>query len=513
MLDLFGTRPHGPLGGDRFSRPRGVGVGRIGRPAAIALVCVLSLVAGSGPDLLGWRINQLAGELAWSVMAWEARHGPEGAALVLAQAFRPPVTDDVDREIGRYIQSGPADAAPPRTVVLASAVASYLRAEGAPALGSLVFPPVAFTLADPPLALVVSPRSEIRLRYAVLVRGGTTLAAAQELERQVERLDISALVMRIGGIATYPTLVPADTPPARAIETIAHEWTHTALFFSPLGRAYGTSPAALAINETAADIVGAEVAAHFATRSGQPAVERSSDGDTFLRDRLRSIRRRVDELLASGDIAGAESFMEAERRTLVERGYAIRRLNQAYFAFHGSYAEGPSATTEILDSLRSLRRQSPSLGEFLARVGQITSVADLRGALGVPSSPPRESDPLSGVVRHGQAEEEANRSVLPPAEPEIAAREFSQRLAHEGTSGECHAGGAQGLGLQRGVAALPGYELRPGGVIQVQEVLDEVSSRPVKDDRLVDGAGLVIAGLVPTQEPQLVVGRPTPASD
>jgi len=426
MLDLLRARQHAPVGGDRFSRPRAVGVGRIGRLAALALVCVLSLVAGSGPDLLGWRISQLAGDLAWSVVAWEARHGPEGAGLILAQAFRPPVTDDVDREIGRYIQSGPADgAALPGTVVLASAVTSYLRAEGAPALGSLVFPPLAFTLADPPLVLVVSPRSEIRLRYAVLVRGGTTLAAAQELERQVERLDVSALVMRVGGIATYPTLVPADTPPARAIETIAHEWTHTALFFSPLGRAYGTSPEALTINETAADIVGAEVAAHFATRSGQPAVERSSDEDTFLRDRLRSIRRRVDELLASGDIAGAESFMEAERRTLVERGYAIRKLNQAYFAFHGSYAEGPAPTTEILDSLRALRRQSPSLGEFLARVGQITSVADLRRALGVPSSPPRESDPLSGVVRHGQAEEEADRSVLPPAEPEIASHEFS----------------------------------------------------------------------------------------
>lgn len=426
MLDLLPAQQHAPVGGDGFSRPRAVAVGRIGRLAALALVCVLSLASGSGPDLLGRRIDQLAWELAWSVVAWEARHAPEGAALVLAQAFRPPVKDDVDREIGRYIQSGPADgAAPPVTVVLASAVASYLRAEGAPALGSLVFPPVAFTLADPPLALVVSPRSEIRLRYAVLVRGGTTLAAAQELERQVERLDVSALVMRIGGIATYPTLVPADTPPARAIETIAHEWTHTALFFSPLGRAYGTSPEALAINETAADIVGAEVAAHFATRGGQPVVERSSDGDTFLRDQLRSIRRRVDELLASYDIAGAESFMEAERRTLAERGYGIRRLNQAYFAFHGSYAEGPAATTEILDSLRTLRLQSRSLGEFLARVGQITSVADLRRALGASSSPPRESDPLSGVVRHGQAEEEADRPVLPPAEPEISAREFS----------------------------------------------------------------------------------------
>ena len=438
MLDLLRAQQHAAWGvpsprsqvpsprGARSSLERAGGAHRIARLAALVAALALSLASGSGPDLLRWRIDQLAGHVAWSVLAWEARHGPEGAALVLAQAFRAPTTDDVDREIGRYIQSGPADgAALPGTVVLASAVTSYLRAEGAPALGSLVFPPVAFTLADPPLVLVVSPRSEIRLRYAVLVRGGTTLAAAQELERQVERLDISALVMRIGGIATYPTLVPADTPPARAIETIAHEWTHTALFFAPLGRAYGTSPDALAINETAADIVGAEVAAHLVTRSGQPAVEQSSDGDTFLRDRLRSIRRRVDELLTSGDITGAESFMEAERRTLAERGYGIRRLNQAYFAFHGSYAEGPAATTEILDSLRSLRRQSPSLGEFLARVGQITSVEDLRRALGASSSPARESDPLTGVVRHGQAEEEADRPVLPSAEPEIAAREFS----------------------------------------------------------------------------------------
>ena len=304
-------------------------------------------------------------------MDWEARHGLAGARLILEQAFGSLAPEELDRAITEYVASDPSEFANgPEPAALASAVAGDLRSQGVSTVGGLVFPPVAFALTDPPLVLVVSPRSEIGLRYALPLDGEATLEAAEDLERRVEQLDVSALVARTGGIATYPTLIPPDTSPLRLIETIGHEWTHTALFFTPLGRAYGTSSEARALNETAADVVGAEVAAHFAARGGiEPVVLQSGEGAAYLRDQLRSIRLRAEELLAEGDIAGAEAFMESERQALAESGYRIRRLNQAYFAFHGNYAEGPGASTEVPDGVRLLRDRSASLGEFLDACG------------------------------------------------------------------------------------------------------------------------------------------------
>ena len=73
--------------------------------------------------------------------------------------------------------------------------------------------------------------------------------------------------------------------------------------------------------------------------------------------------------------------MESQRRILVENGYAIRKLNQAYFAFHGSYAVGSSATDPIGGKLRLLRKQAGSLAEFLRTAAKFDEPADLDAAL------------------------------------------------------------------------------------------------------------------------------------
>ncbi len=52
-------------------------------------------------------------------------------------------------------------------------------------------------------------------------------------------------------------------------------------------------------------------------------------------------RVRADELLAQGKIEEAEQYMEARRKVFWDNGYQIRVLNQAYFAFHGAYADVP----------------------------------------------------------------------------------------------------------------------------------------------------------------------------
>jgi len=83
-------------------------------------------------------------------------------------------------------------------------------------------------------------------------------------------------------------------------------------------------------------------------------------------------------LLDRGEIDEAESFMENSRQTLVQQGYQLRKLNQAYFAFHGNYTEasasvGGAQGDDVASRLRALRKASPSLGDFAWRVSEAGS--------------------------------------------------------------------------------------------------------------------------------------------
>ena len=62
---------------------------------------------------------------------------------------------------------------------------------------------------------------------------------------------------------------------------------------------------------------------------------------------MRETRLTVDRLLAEGQIQEAESYMEVQRKLLTENGHPIRKLNQAYFAFYGTYAHGPASVDPI----------------------------------------------------------------------------------------------------------------------------------------------------------------------
>ncbi|MCA9871609.1 MAG: hypothetical protein KC487_14675, partial [Anaerolineae bacterium] len=104
----------------------------------------------------------------------------------------------------------------------------------------------------------------------------------------------------------------------------------------------------------------------------------NDDGDTFDFGReMHATRVAVDELLAAGYVEEAEAFMEARRQTFLENGYRLRVLNQAYFAFHGSYATGPAATDPIGPKLEQLRELSPSLNDFMHLASGLTSAAEL----------------------------------------------------------------------------------------------------------------------------------------
>jgi hypothetical protein len=88
-------------------------------------------------------------------------------------------------------------------------------------------------------------------------------------------------------------------------------------------------------------------------------------------------------MLAAGQVDAAEAYMRAQRDELQQHGYAIRKLNQAYFALYGSYGDGyaASAASPIPGLLHRLRGQSPTVGDFLVRVRGITTVDELRQAV------------------------------------------------------------------------------------------------------------------------------------
>ncbi len=79
-------------------------------------------------------------------------------------------------------------------------------------------------------------------------------------------LDVSSLVVPVGGIGTYPTMIERTTALDWLSDTIAHEWTHNWLDTRPLGLNYDTSPALRTMNETTADIVGGEIGAALLKR-------------------------------------------------------------------------------------------------------------------------------------------------------------------------------------------------------------------------------------------------------
>jgi hypothetical protein len=99
---------------------------------------------------------------------------------------------------------------------------------------------------------------------------------------------------------------------------------------------------------------------------------------------MRITRVTVDEMLAEGKIEEAEAYMEARRVFFWENGYLIRKINQAYFAFYGAYADQPGGEAgedPVGAAVRELRAQSPSLADFLKRIAWMTSFEQLQEAV------------------------------------------------------------------------------------------------------------------------------------
>lgn len=259
-----------------------------------------------------------------------------------------------------------------------------------------LFPPLLVALTPPPNVLVVSPRTDLRVIDSAVLQA-MDVSRQEQLEASVDSNGVSSLVAPIGGLATYPSMVLEDDAADRVLSSVAHEWLHQYLVFYPLGAGYWSSQETREINETTADMIGQEVGGELATSLGLVApsggaAAPSGGGAAPSRGRpafdfrafMRETRLRTEQLLAAGDVDGAETYMSARRDELQQHGYTIRKLNQAYFALYGSYGEGFAASpvNPIPGLLHKLRDESPSLGDFVVRVRAITSVEQLRQAAG-----------------------------------------------------------------------------------------------------------------------------------
>jgi len=273
--------------------------------------------------------------------------------------------------------------------ILAKQISEILKEEGLTTLG-LIWPPLSIQFESPPHYLVIAPRDALFVRKGIYLKPKMTLGEQEALEEEIDKLfNVSSLVVEVGGLSSYPAMI-LDYPSLEfALKASAHEWIHHYLAFRPLGWHYDYSPEMRTINETVASIAGDEIGLKTLRRfypelAPPPREEEEEGGKPVISEfqlLMRETRLKVEELLKAGDIEGAERYMEERRKLLVSKGYYIRKLNQAYFAFYGSYAAEPGHPDPIGEKLRLLRKKAGSLKNFIQLVEGISSPRGLDKAL------------------------------------------------------------------------------------------------------------------------------------
>jgi hypothetical protein len=270
-------------------------------------------------------------------------------------------------------------------------------------VGGQPMPWVLYHITPLPQNLVVSSRATIQQETSYLLDPNLTTEQAEQLEAQVDAsMNVSSLVVPVGGIALYPTMVMRTTALGWLSDTIAHEWIHIYLAYQPLGWYYFERPDVRTMNETTASIAGNEIGRLVMERYYPEMLRRYNpteqlasvmDGpigpDTFpppfnFRHEMYKTRLQAEQLLEEGKIDEAEAYLEHRRQIFWARGYPIRKLNQAYFAFYGAYADvpgGPAGEDPIGPAVRELRARSANLKEFLDQIGRMSSFAELQAAL------------------------------------------------------------------------------------------------------------------------------------
>jgi hypothetical protein len=371
-------------------------------------------VAGHTWNLAGWEIEALSqkAKAAWLKPA-RAVSDEAGSELVKAYLDRANRMGMIERELAlRASQPAQVDAGRPTSdlqvelddlrqqqdamrpqveQVVERQVATVLAEFGFLGIGDLVWPPVSFTFVEPPKKFIVSQRDRIETIYSQMLEAEISLDEIVEAEAVTgQQYNAVGYVTDIGGLGAFPTMVVDRASLRWVLSTVAHEWVHNYLVFHPLGWNYFKSQDLTTMNETVAEIVGNEIGDAVLARFYPDMIPApiavsppaSPEPTPFVfQNEMRETRLEVDRLLAEGDVEGAERYMEARRLEFVENGYPLRVLNQAYFAFHGSYGTSPASTSPVGPKLDALRALMPDVAKFLETVRAFNSIDDIDRAL------------------------------------------------------------------------------------------------------------------------------------
>jgi len=334
------------------------------------------------------RVRDLSAGVAFHMLDWETQALSQRAGRLWTGLFGPsePMDDDAPALRAFFRRTTDRSVAEPALErVVSAAYADDGLVNATPLATERLFPPVLVALTSPPNMLIVAPRTELKVRQSIVL-APMDVGAQERLEASTDSADVVSLVAPIGGLATYPSMVLADDSPERVVAAVAHEWLHQYLIFYPLGARYWEAQETREINETTADLVGQEIggqitARYSPARAEAPAGQNQAPASGFdFRAFMRETRMHTEQLLAQSRVEDAEAYMHARRDELQTHGITIRKLNQAYFALYGSYGGGFAASPRnpIPPLLRQLRERSGSLAEFIMRVREVTSVAQLR---------------------------------------------------------------------------------------------------------------------------------------
>jgi hypothetical protein len=338
-------------------------------------------------SIFNWEVRSLFGEIR---QTWDNRNLTANDTQTVVDYFN-------DMQQGTLYPSQTAAMQKKVETIIGKQIQTVLRQNGIinpfDSVFGVSFPPIAFKLAEPPHLLVISPRNQIDRIKDILLLQNLTDAQMNDIENQVETSGYSALVVELGGLGvTYPTFVNSGEGLQSILDAATEEWTHQYLAFKPLGFRYvldllgiSRSQDIITMNESLAGIVSSEIgqqvydkyyASYFPAPANPPSAKTAAPAFDFNAT-MRQIRQTVDADLAAGQIDRAEQYMDAQRDYLQTQGYYIRKLNQAYFAFYGTYADTPAYTDPIGTAIQDIRNQNLSLKDFLNKMDHITSVSQL----------------------------------------------------------------------------------------------------------------------------------------
>lgn len=398
----------------KFSNIGEVKLGKTGRFAAIGIIIFslnsstpqrLDAIVNSHKfDIFSWEVQNLPpkvlgkiNESVTDVIKQRKPRNPEEEAAIVEKFFAPDPHDiNIETEVEK---------------ILEGQITDVIKEEG---ISSII--PVMFKFIDPAKSLIASPRDKIKIDKQVPLKTNIKLEDIENLENEIfSQYNLSALVVENGGWATFPPVIVRNTDLRGTLKIISHEWLHHYLLLKPLGRAYllhflgiQKNDETANINETLADIVGDEIGQkvfekYYEKDKKQDVHQEGVGTQPFdFNKEMKEIRIQVEKDLKDGEVEQAEQFMEHKREQLSSRGYEIRKLNQAYFAFNGNYADGPNPVYETAeqmskppeqtseqphqvlsptDIMKKLREQSKSLKDFLEKAAEITSIDQLKKVL------------------------------------------------------------------------------------------------------------------------------------